>query len=102
MAAERLPSDGQKKIDKLSESNKDFLAAQFGDEMGDLLAADVDGREMADCPAPTDVASDGIPARSPVLYEEYGTLRAFFCLSTPRYDENQAKNYSETSKVFQD
>ena len=38
--------------------------------MGDLLAADVDRREMADRPAPTDVASDGIPTRLPVLYEE--------------------------------
>ena len=46
------------------------MATQFGDEMGDLLAADVDGREMADRPAPTDVASDGITTRSPVLYEE--------------------------------
>ena len=37
---------------------------------GDLKAADVDRREMADRPAPwTDVASDGIPTRSPVLYE---------------------------------
>ena len=37
--------------------------------MGDLPAADVT-REMADRPAPwTDVASDGIPTRSPVLYE---------------------------------
>ena len=39
--------------------------------MGDLPAADVDRREMADRPAPwTGVASDGIPTRSPVLYEE--------------------------------
>ena len=38
--------------------------------MGDLPAADVDRREMEDRPAPTDVASDGIPTRSPVLYEE--------------------------------
>ena len=38
--------------------------------MGDLPAADVDRREMADRLAPwTDVASDGIPTRSPVLYE---------------------------------
>ena len=101
--------------------------------MADLLAAGVDGREMADRPAPTDVASDGITTRSPVLYEEMWNalqpepiyspgrveqtdksidfvdlhspvllIRTFFCLSTPRYDENQAKNYSETSKVFQD
>ena len=37
--------------------------------MGDLPAADVDRREMEDRPAPTDVASDGIPTR-PVLYEK--------------------------------
>ena len=38
--------------------------------MGDLPAADVDRREIADRPAPTDVAGDRIPTRSPVLYEE--------------------------------
>ena len=35
---------------------------------GDLPAADVDRREMVDCPATA--ASDGISTRSPVLYEE--------------------------------
>ena len=76
---------------------------------------------MADRPAPTDVASDGIPTRSPVLYEKirnvlqpepiYSPGRVdqtdrsidfvdghspvllihTFYPFTPRYDENQAK-----------
>ena len=37
--------------------------------MGDTPAADVDRREMADSPAPADIAGHGIPTGSPVLYE---------------------------------